>query len=58
MDEKKPDAIWSWNYNHGTSFSWPCSKCGLLVKMEEIDNPNQTKYVRCPKCGFKEKRRN
>jgi len=50
MYEKKTDVGWSWNYNHGELFPWPCSKCGSLVKIEKIGNPNQTMYARCPKC--------
>jgi len=55
MDENRNKAIWSWNYNQGEPFPWPCSKCGSLVKMEKIGNSNRTKYVRCPKCGFEER---
>jgi len=42
MNGRKTDAIWSGDYNHGKPFPWPCSKCGLLVKMEKISNPTQT----------------
>ena len=50
--------MWGWNYNHGKPFPWPCGKCGSLVKMEKIGNPNETMFVRCPKCGFEELSRN
>ncbi len=58
MDDRKTDAIWSWDYNHGKPFPWLFSKCGLLIKMEKIGNPTKTMYVKCPKCGFKEKSHN
>ncbi|MFW6122052.1 MAG: hypothetical protein ACOC80_14310 [Petrotogales bacterium] len=56
MNDEKTEAIWSWNYNHGKEYPWPCSRCGALVKMEKTGHRSRTMYVRCPECGYEEQR--
>ena len=53
----KDKAIWSWDYNYGKAFPWPCNKCGALVEMEKISIGNPINLVKCPNCGFKQKRK-
>ena len=50
-------AVWSWDYNYGKAYPWPCDKCGALVEMEKISIKNPINLVRCPNCGFKQKRK-
>ena len=46
--------VWSWQYNDGRSYPWPCNRCGALVEMEKIVYQNKATYVRCPVCSHKE----
>lgn len=50
------EAVWSWQYNYGRSYSWPCNRCGALVEMEKIDFQNQPMYVKCPVCNYKKQK--